>query len=488
VPWEVSELVVYFLGLGRPFVDDLQMMHYDVEESTTFFWEPPSDRQEKYSEDEDDGEEEQDTEGDAERRDGSRTQVPANPDGHWGTDRIRRVLKEQTGRYMAAALSTKAWRHAYPAIHRKLATDGKTRDWLDMLYFNQQPEEDDAKARQSGHSAQTKEGTYGRSLAELPFQTMAERAKFRRVSIDWHCIPQFGSALEGRQYHAGPYAEVMAHQDRQARERWSWLATLDLKPEFRRLAGHPEAEYRGRQEESLRAIMQHSLRLLVVMATGIGKSMLFMLPAAVSPGGVTIVISPLNFLQDDMLSRCDKLGIPSAKWDGRRPPYWARIVFTTPEGAATKAFGRFLDEKRMLRELDRIVIDECHTLLESSERWRPDVLRLAEMTGKGTQLVYLTATLPPVLQPAFLSVAGLDTRELDIIRDESTTRANIVYQVQEYTRGELDAVLVKLVAAKRAKYGPDAQIPVYCPSVGESKRLGKVLGCVAYYREMGTDE
>jgi hypothetical protein len=33
---EVSELVVYFLGLGRLFIDDLQMMHYDVEEPTTF--------------------------------------------------------------------------------------------------------------------------------------------------------------------------------------------------------------------------------------------------------------------------------------------------------------------------------------------------------------------------------------------------------------------------------------------------------------------
>ncbi|KAH7067967.1 P-loop containing nucleoside triphosphate hydrolase protein, partial [Paraphoma chrysanthemicola] len=317
---------------------------------------------------------------------------------------------------------------------------------------------------------------------------MAERAKFRRVSMDWHRILQFASALEGHQPYQGHYGEVMAHQEKQARERWSSLAMLDLKPEFKRIAGHPDAEYRGRQQESLNAIMQHSLRLLVVMATGSGKSMLFMLPASVSSGGVTIVIVPLNFLQDDMLDRCDRLGIPSAKWDGRRPPYWARIVFTTPEGAATKSFGRFLDEKRMLRQLDRIVIDECHTMLESSDRWRPDVLRLSEMTGKGTQLVYLTATLPPVLQSAFLGVAGLDRRELDIIREESTTRPNIAYRVQEYTWGELDAALVPLVAAKRGAYGLEAQILIYCPTVAETKRLGKVLQCPAYYREMATDE
>jgi superfamily II DNA helicase RecQ len=127
---------------------------------------------------------------------------------------------------------------------------------------------------------------------------------------------------------------------------------LDLKPAFRRLAGHPDAEYCGRQQESLNAIMQHSLRLLVVMGTGRGKSMLFMLLALVSSGGVMIVIMLLTLLQDDVLNRCNWLGIPSAKWDGCWLLYWARIVFTTLEGAATKLFGRFLNEKRMLRQLD----------------------------------------------------------------------------------------------------------------------------------------
>jgi superfamily II DNA helicase RecQ len=57
------------------------------------------------------------------------------------------------------------------------------------------------------------------------------------------------------------------------------------------------------------------------MATGDSKSMLFMLLTLVSSGGVIIVISPLKLLQDDMLDCCDQLGIPSARWDGRRPLY-----------------------------------------------------------------------------------------------------------------------------------------------------------------------
>jgi superfamily II DNA helicase RecQ len=51
------------------------------------------------------------------------------------------------------------------------------------------------------------------------------------------------------------------------------------------------------QEAGLEAIMKRRLRVLVIMATGGGKRMLSMLPAAVSPhGGITIVIMPLTSL------------------------------------------------------------------------------------------------------------------------------------------------------------------------------------------------
>lgn len=444
---------MYFLGLGRPFVDDLQMLHNGVTRPTAFIWEPEPEEawEEEGSEDGDGDPEGESDDGDGNPEGGKATS--ANLDGYWGTDRIRRVLREQTSWYMDAALGTRAWRHAYPAIHRELARDGQARDWLEVLYWNKEPVANNAQALQSGHSLHTEEGNYGRSVMESPFQTMAEREAFWRVSMDWHRVLEFASAWEHGRVHPGVRAEMMAQQEKQALQRWSSLARVDVKAAFRRLAGRPDAVYRGKQEEGLRAVMQRRLRVLVIMATGMGKSMLFMLPASVSPGGVTVVIAPLNALRDDLQDRCDKLGIPCAKWNGLRPPYWAGIVLVTPEGAVTKAFGRFLDEKRMLHQLDRIVVDECHVLLESTKTWRPDVLKMTEMTGKGTQVVYLTATLPPTLQPAFLQTAGLDAATLTVCRDESTTRANIAYQVLDYTRGTLDQVLLQLVAAKKKNTG-----------------------------------
>lgn len=87
-------------------------------------------------------------------------------------------------------------------------------------------------------------------------------------------------------------------------------------------------------------------------------------------------------------------------------------MLVTPESAVTKAFDRFIDEKRTMRQLDRIVLDECHVLSESTADWRPQFLKLTEMTEKGTQVVCLTATLPLTQELAFFHAAGLDTRDV----------------------------------------------------------------------------
>ena len=84
------------------------------------------------------------------------------------------------------------------------------------------------------------------------------------------------------------------------------------------------------------------------MKTGGGKSLLFMLPAASSNAGVTIVIVPLNSLRDDLMNRCKKAGIKHASWQGKNPAHWASIMFVTPESAVTKAFSRYINTKKMM--------------------------------------------------------------------------------------------------------------------------------------------
>ena len=74
-----------------------------------------------------------------------------------------------------------------------------------------------------------------------------------------------------------------------------------------------------------------------MMPTGGGKSILFMLPAWVG-GGLTVVVVPLIALRQDMVVRCEQLGISCVAFNRQRPPDEASIVLVTPEATRSPAF------------------------------------------------------------------------------------------------------------------------------------------------------
>ena len=83
----------------------------------------------------------------------------------------------------------------------------------------------------------------------------------------------------------------------------------DHRQILRQITHRVDAEFRGVQEEALRAIVQRRSPIVIVMSTSVGKSVLFMLPAAASRPGVTIVIVPLDSLRSNIVDRCRAAGI-----------------------------------------------------------------------------------------------------------------------------------------------------------------------------------
>ena len=264
------------------------------------------------------------------------------------------------------------------------------------------------------------------------------------------------------------------------------MRQTDLQKQLIKIVGEG-AEFRGLQKAGMEAIIARVARVLIIMRTGGGKSLFFMLPASSSRDGVTVVIVPLNSLREDLKGRCDRVGISCAEWDGKRPSYWASIVLVTPESAVTKAFSRFIDEKRMMKQLDRIVIDECHVVLDSTSEWRPQVRQLTEMTEKGTQVVYLTATLPPKDEVEFFQAMGLREEEVQVFRDR-TTRKNVAYSIRDYDGEREDEEVWQLVEQKKREYPLPGQIVIYCKTVSQSERLARVLGCRTYHRTVGSED
>jgi superfamily II DNA helicase RecQ len=96
--------------------------------------------------------------------------------------------------------------------------------------------------------------------------------------------------------------------------------------------------------------------------------------------------------------RCQQLGILCVAWESRRPPDAASIVLVTPESAVSPDFQTFLNRLRWMRRLDCIVIDECHVVLNSQRDFWPQMAQLGKLVQARTQMVWLTATLPPSME------------------------------------------------------------------------------------------
>ena len=100
--------------------------------------------------------------------------------------------------------------------------------------------------------------------------------------------------------------------------------------------------------------------------------------------------------------------------------------------------------------------------------------------------MFLIATLPPIDESRFFDVVGLERVATTVVR-ELTRRRNIVYRVLGYERGELKEALRRLIGEKTAEE-EEGKVVIYYKTIAKTKRLAKVLGCKAYYREVGTDE
>jgi superfamily II DNA helicase RecQ len=161
-------------------------------------------------------------------------------------------------------------------------------------------------------------------------------------------------------------------------------------------------------------------------------------------------------------------------------------VLVTPESAVTKTFSTYINRLRSTYQLDRVVMDECHVVLDSGLNFRPKLRALgAEMVHWGTQIMFLTATLPPKDKREFFQAMHIP--EDCVPFRGPTTRQNIRYQVQE-VKGEQGKRVVEaicqLVNQKLEQYPAPSKIIVYGSSVEQTVEIGEALECPIYHRSV----
>ena len=511
LPREVGELLVYYLWLVLPFWEKLQFQMTGKPSSSPFLWGDgqkkahrqwtgPKRKQYNSRESDDVSREgkrdDQGDEGEDEEQRGQKRLLAQRQSRSWTSERARKILKASAMRWMGVdGLNISGYRQIAIAISRRYCREDRFEEEKSKLEESEGWDEDNADGDdpwdlQAGHGTHIAGMIYARELMEGDHSIISRREKFRRVSHVWHCFLGFPSAHQGvgmsgrAKRKRQVYEEEM--QDAQL-ARWKRLRGVDIHTELEKMLGS-EARFRGLQEPVLQAIMKHQSPIIAVIGTGVGKTLLFQLPAKSMSSGTTIVISPLVSLQDHMVERCQQAGISCVKWDPRQCHSPSQIVIVTPESAVSKTFGTFLDRLQGLHLLERFVFDECHTPLDSTAEFRPKMRQLGELIERGVQMVYLTATLPPHTEPEFMNIMRIKADDAHMFRSP-TSRPNIAYSVVEYKedefgRGDITAVC-RLVEQKSEEYAAPAKIIIYSSSIVTTQKVSSALGCHAYYRDVG---
>ncbi len=168
------------------------------------------------------------------------------------------------------------------------------------------------------------------------------------------------------------------------------------------------ASLREDQRTAVEALSEAGSRVLVVQATGWGKSAVYWAATAVrrSEGaGPTLVVSPLLSLMRDQVAAASRAGLRAATLNSGNVEAWGRIeaalrageldvVLVSPERLANPGFGRRVLEG-LAGRLGLMVIDEAHAVSDWGHDFRPDYRRVSDVLQRlnpDTPVLATTAT------------------------------------------------------------------------------------------------
>jgi len=189
-------------------------------------------------------------------------------------------------------------------------------------------------------------------------------------------------------------------------------------------------------------------RQIVLLPTGAGKSLCFLVPAIMLPG-ITLIIYPLLALMTDQMRRMTEGSLQAVMFRGgqeeqEREDYFnrlkegrAKVIIANPEVLQSET----LLEKIKALGIQHIAIDEAHCVSEWGDSFRPSYLTLGQVIEKLAPPVItaFTATAsPPVLQRVS---EILFSGSAHIVRSECD-RQNIHYYVKKASAKEKEVILL----------------------------------------------
>lgn len=414
----------------------------------------------------------------------------------WGGNHLRDLLSQYSVRLLGQRLIPSVWRHLAVAISRK---------YLDSIFdefsadghesgSDSSGEENDPLSLQTTHTRFTRDTIYGRTVSYGGGGRASEADGFLKASLLWHRFLAPGDLHDLLDGKKRKYESFEQQWDKARSRRLIRLQGANLLAHLRMMLRTPDATFRGQQEAVIQAIVRGVHPILYVEGTGAGKTMAAVLPAYCSTEGISVVVVPLLSLRDDILERCERMQIPAGYWTTSATSaiystaQAARLLVVTAESATTKTFQEYMARLVVQGQLDRVFVDECHSILDSSADFRPQMRDIGlSLADVGVQLVFMTATLPPSDEARFFRILRMPRSAFTIFRGR-TTRTNIRYEVVEASRPfEQEQLVVEAARLFVTQSLPGDKAVIYCMSVQHGIRLSKTLGCDVYHSKVGNE-
>ena len=187
---------------------------------------------------------------------------------------------------------------------------------------------------------------------------------------------------------------------------------------------------------------------IVLLPTGAGKSLCFLVPAVVLPG-ITLVIYPLLALMTDQHRRMTEGSLQAVMFRGgqseeeRNESFeklksgQAKVIIANPEVLQSKDL---LDKIKALG-ISHVAIDEAHCVSEWGDSFRPSYLKLGEILSdlNPPVITAFTATASPSVLSRISEI--LFGGEAHVVRSESD-RPNIHYFVKRAAAKKKEALFL----------------------------------------------
>ena len=377
----------------------------------------------------------------------------------WSADQLSASIKRLTTLLLGTAVSLRQWRHIAIALDRAVLqgfgcrTLGISAQWgqrklhaadgsgSESEYDHIDTDNPHGQAAihdfQASHTPGVANRVYGNDISMHQGMTDSLLHAYLAVSQAWQrqlaqldavptarSLSPHRSAAEERLVAS----DVVAGSNLQVRCRiWTWPA---LQQGLQRLFG-PQARPRTQsQRDGLVLIARSRPEAIVVMPTGSGKTLLYVVPTLLPEAQVTVIIVPLIALKQDLLRRCTQWNLAPLCYQNSiaidQLHAVPSLVLVDIETAVTPSFLAFLQQLQAHGRLDRIVLDEAHLVLTAAH-YRTSLGLLGDLRRIHCPFIAVTATLPPVAQADFQSSLFFTAPE--IVR-ASSDRANLQYCVQ----------------------------------------------------------